>query len=1061
MKTTSLYLLGGSLICAAGLTAGVNMSLQPSDVHSHKLTQSTEKSEYRIGQRVNGSLTKLSLMAQKNKIAKGENQGPNYVAQAVDVPWSVNFAETGFGDFTVIDANQDEITWEHSNGQAQANYSPKDPMDDWLITPPLKMNGGEAYTITVIAAANSNSYDERMEILYGEENTVQGMVNVAKESFDIVGTDFKEYTGTVVPNRTGQIFIGLHGISDPDRYKILVSEIKVEAGAEGEMPAGVSDLTLSRGGDYDLTATISFVAPTKSMSGALLNSLDRIEVKRNGELIETIESPAPGSEQQLTDVVPMGGLYEYTVTAWNEAGEGFPMKALFKIGAPAPDAPEMVRLEEIQDGYMKLSWTPVTHDMEGNEIPEGMVRYLVVDTEMTPIAEELTQTEIYFSVNTQDQIFVECLVAAYTMVGGVGDARMSNVCAVGPAYDGSSFSESFTNGNLDTIMGVGYEFGYVDYVGWDIATDSTFESETGTVSASDGDNGFVYMQSEFVDSGASLFTGKMTLPTEGVGVKFDIFNQSQETVPDGNLVEVLVTENGDDWEVVDSFTVNQMCGLNKGWNEVTVGLQEYAGKTIQLRWQVTVKDYGLYLMDNIRIVGLYPQDLSIRSFNVPMNVNPNEEMTAEVEVLHLGQSDTQGYTVDLYANDIAIATKYQGLLRKGTKEIVKVPYILTPAMNENTVLTAKLRLEGDGDLTNNESDPVNVHIELPKTPYVTDLNGQVDDKGNVSLSWSEPYISGYVPGDYESFESGVDFAHEFEGWIFIDRDQKPIGGLTPSTIPGVVPSETLASFIVINQNEPSFSQNLRAHTGEKFLLSLFNYYGDQNDDWVITPELNGAAQVVSFWARSLEGYYAESMEIYYSFGSTDPSDFVKIIGVETVPGEWTEYQIPIPNGAKRFAVRNVSKDKMALLLDDFFFADAASPSGVSLTGYNVYCDYKKVGETGKDTRTFSHLGTNGSRIYNVTAVYEGNGESRGSNNVILEVTGGVDGVAAVSADGAGILKLGDVLCITGHAGESLHIYNVDGTEVESVSVLPSEYRTELLPGLYIIKAGKSVRKLKF
>lgn len=162
-----------------------------------------------------------------------------------------------------------------------------------------------------------------------------------------------------------------------------------------------------------------------------------------------------------------------------------------------------------------MTWDPVTKDVDGNTIPDGFVRYIVLDNSMEVVADNLTDTQVTFHLAQKEQIFVEMIVAAYT-VGGLSQGTMSNIVAAGPAF--TKWQESFGNGEIQTIMGYGYEYGYVDLVTWNLADDTTFtgsEFVQEGVKASDGDNGFAFMHCEYRDTGSSLFTGKVQLPAEG------------------------------------------------------------------------------------------------------------------------------------------------------------------------------------------------------------------------------------------------------------------------------------------------------------------------------------------------------------------------------------------------------------------------------------------------------------------------------------------------------------------------------------------------------------------
>ncbi|MBD5230514.1 MAG: hypothetical protein HDS69_10855 [Bacteroidales bacterium] len=978
--------------------------------------------------------------------------------EAQSIPWSVDFAKVNFNDFLVIDANEDDCTWSLSGGEAQATYHGSNNMDDWLICPPLNLKGGHAYTLTFTAAANSQIYDEIVEVCYGDDATVEAMTNFALYPTTVSGTELTEFTAVIVPRLTGKTYIGFHGISEPDRYKLRLKTIDVTEGAEGDIPAGVGDLQVVTAGPYDLKATVSFTSPVTTMAGNEIDAVRMIEVTRNGNVIKTFNNPAMGALCEFVDEVPEGGEYVYGVTAVSSAGRGYTMKHTIVIGGVAPSYPEEVVLEELETpGSMRLTWTPVLKDIEGNDIPEGFVKYIITDAAMNLVAQDIKDTSIEFYIPNAEQQFVQFIVAAYT-VGGVGEGTMSNMRAVGPAF--TSFIESFANGGLSTIMAVGYEFGYVDYVGWDLADNTTFAGEDGVtpVTAYDGDNGFAYMQCEYRDTGASLLTGKITLPAEGPAVNFAIFNQSITNIPDNNLVELLVSEDGDNWDVVTAKTVFDYCGYEQGWHYITEGLQAYAGKTVQIRWQVTVESFGVFLIDALSVSTLPDYDLAIDSIETATELTAGASTNIGVKVLNTGAKAVDSYSVKLFVNDKEEKSIDCGALGAGERNVLDIPYTVSPVALGKLTVRAEVVYDKDMNTANNVSADKVINTVAPRYPYVTDLNGECDEAGNVTLNWSKPFLQTYTPGETEDFESGEDFTQSFPGWIFIDADNEVVGNLNPSTIPGISAGESKASFIVVNGDYPGFSSSFKAHSGDKFLTSLFSYYGKEIDDWAITPELNGASQVISFWARSAEDFYYESMELYYSFGSTNPDDFILITNVEHVPGVWTEYNIPVPNGAKRFAVRNHSTDRMALMLDDFYFADASQPIGIELEGYNIYFNGKLAGTVDADTHTFTHAApSDGTHTYAVTAVYTQLGESQTSNRVEIEVKGSA-GIGQIAVDGDLRIE-GRSIVANNLEGKTLAVYSIDGATVKMVESLPAAYRTELAAGIYIVRCGDRTIKV--
>ena len=82
--------------------------------------------------------------------------------------------------------------------------------------------------------------------------------------------------------------------------------------------------TMEVGVDDAITKTvnISWTVPTQSVSGAVLESIQKIVLKRNGQAIQTYNNPQPGDVVTFTDNVDNYGAYEYTICGTNNDFEG-------------------------------------------------------------------------------------------------------------------------------------------------------------------------------------------------------------------------------------------------------------------------------------------------------------------------------------------------------------------------------------------------------------------------------------------------------------------------------------------------------------------------------------------------------------------------------------------------------------------------------------------------------------------------------------------------------------------------------------------------------------------
>ena len=79
------------------------------------------------------------------------------------------------------------------------------------------------------------------------------------------------------------------------------------------------------------TATISFTVPTVSVSGTALQSVTKIEIKRNGSVVKTFNNVQAGDQLSFEDTVNEYGVYEYTIAGYNNniSGTAFKQFGLF------------------------------------------------------------------------------------------------------------------------------------------------------------------------------------------------------------------------------------------------------------------------------------------------------------------------------------------------------------------------------------------------------------------------------------------------------------------------------------------------------------------------------------------------------------------------------------------------------------------------------------------------------------------------------------------------------------------------------------------------------------
>lgn len=999
----------------------------------------------------------VSAPAQTNTVVLG----------AIIPPYECDFDDADLNGWTIIDANGDGKTWVTNQGAVRVSYNSSNEMDDWLITPPIKLEAGKAYNVAFQARSNSSTYAERIEVKFGKANTAEGMTNELIAPTDLTTGEWEDFEKMLVADEDGTYYVGFHGISDADMFYLWLDNVRIEAGVSALAPGMASNLKATADAAGANKCTVSFNAPDKTMNGQTLSSLTKVELLRGETVIKTFDAPATGAALSYEDTEAPSGDVTYTVVGYNAEGAGLRASVSTFVGFGLPAGVESATIARTAvEGQALVTWTPVTTDVNGLSLPAGKVTYTIVKANgnnLVEVASGLTgDSYTYQAVAAGEQDFIQVGVMAVTSEGS-GDIAATDMIPVGTPYNG--ISESFSGGQLgEYVWGLrGINGGTVQ-----LATD-----ESG-IPSQDGDNGFIGIKGSGVDSGADFFSGLVSLEgLENPGLVFYTFNiaDPESGAIDSNEISVSVKEAGaEEWtEVMAPKTVNEICGGEQDvWGRVSVSLAAYANKVIQ--FQITgvsrlipgTDSYYPYTMiDNIKVGSILANDLAATGITAPENVKAGASYKVDVKVANEGAQAAEGFSVELYADEELVETKAVESLGVGQSTTVSFDRTMSALATEPVSYYAKVVYAADENAGNNQTSSIQVVPVVSKLPAVADLSATNVEEG-IKLTWSEPNIeAGVAEQITQDFEDGDAFAAEYGSWTFVDVDGSAVGGFQGTVMPGITPGTTTGSFWIWDTNvvatgNPTFE----AHSGTKYLFALFRYDDGQSDDWAISPELTGDAQTISFYAKSYSAQYPEKISIYYSTGGKETSDFVMIDGstVNAVPQDWTEYTAELPAGAKYFAIRSYASGSFMLMVDDVTFTPAPENANLEIAGYNVYRDGVKINEA--PVADCEYVDTNvveGTQYtYVVTVVYTDKGESKASNEVVIKrdivsVNGIGDGSVSIKAANGKIVVLNA-------EGLDVVVAAANGAVVHSGA---GELRTEVAVanGVYVVTAGRTVRKV--
>lgn len=929
--------------------------------------------------------------------------------------------------------------------------------DVWLITPPVEVKAGMTYKFSIDVRSQNAQKIEKYEICAGNKPTAEDLSDIVIPKTEVTDLEWRTDEGMYEAKEDGFVYFGVHCVTEPGSgYFFDIDNISISAPMEFTSPAAASDVIITPAADGTLKAEISFTAPSLDINGGYLSSLDYVIIKRNGKEIAKVNAK-PGETVTYSDNNADGeminGLNTYSFIGVNDSGEGEALEVSQFIGFGAPAA-----CENLETGFttaigeINVSWDAVTTDEAGRSIPADLTSYELIrisnngETEETVYeGKELSYTDKVCDAETS-QIFVYYALRAKAE-GIDGISAYTMVTPVGKPY-ASPWSESFPDRNLTYRWG-GYSSGKST---WGLFGDIDI---SGMISA-DADNGMLVMYSDgsTVNDSAEIYSGLIEIGAlENPGFSFYFYGYSSE-----NIIEAMVND-GTGFQVKRTISI----GEGNGWTKVVIDLAEYAGKFIQVGFRGTIVDNPVIGIDNIKVTTLRDYNLEAGILSCAERVRPNEDFSMYFTYANDGMKVAENYDVVLYRNGEEIIREAGKALAAGTNTTVAFTTQLSVLSDKTNEFHVELDWNLDEVKDNNYSKTAEVTLITSDYPVVDDLKGEIDGDGNPVLSWSDPDTSlgMEVPSidgaeDYPAFSNGMPGSEipddSLGEWSVIDGDGNPTYNIDSYYFPN---ENSPMAWMVFNNSEVGLVNYVTPHSGEQMFV-CFSAIQATCDDWLISPELSGKAQTISFFAKTaLASFGLEKFEVYYSTTGREKEDFVLLKDVEQAPENWKEYFYDLPEGAKYFAIRCVSTDSFVLCVDDISFVKAdADRQELAIVGYNVYRDNILVNAEPVVENSFVDVVEDASRVkYVVTVVYD-LGESSPSNEIEI-VLSGVDATTAtvrMYAEGAELVILGaDAQDITVVAANGVTVWRGIGQE---------ETRIPAASGIYVVKVGDKSAKIR-
>lgn len=907
----------------------------------------------------------------------------------VTLPYEQKFnREADASGFTIVDANNDGYRWAWSQGAMVYSFNIDRDADDWLITPQFQADARHVYKLTFRATADEQGV-ERLSVGLGTTPDPAAMTTELMAPTNISAASPRNQSLLFRPKTDGLVCLGFHALSSHlVGYELKLDNIAIAELTTIDAPDTVTNLRAVAEAEGGRSATVSFRLPTTTIGGDALTAPLQAAIVCWGDTLTKFADRTPGEELSFVHHSDATGSHVYTVVVANSAGKGLDASVGTYIGEDSPAAVTQLKVEQVADNKLQLSWTTPERGTHGGWVAPGSVSYVVTDLQGKSETVGASPYEYTFTPTDRQQLMGFTVQAVNTK--GKSATVVSDTLFVGDAY-AMPFTESFARKRIATYPWVLQENAQA---GWIVNDHGVFAE------AVDQDGGLLSFSHAMEGSAATVILPKVAIKgSRHPRLKFWFWKDKREN----NELAVYV-KDAQGGEHLLGRLAQYDAELEKGrWTVHSYALDDYAqSDPIQVKFRATghagESPVMVLYIDKVSITDVPERDLALDSFTVAQTVvKVGETDTFSVKITNEGLYAAEAYSLSLYRNGKVVAQAPGPQLQPDESAWMTLTDRPNSDADESSYYSLRLEYDGDAVASNDTTERRAVTI-LPGLPFVAQLTA-TNREGGVSLSWQQPLIKNQPAGWVtEGFETYPAFSITNMGeWTLVDADGRPTGGIMGSTgdfidYPNV--GEAMA-FQVFNPAAAGLNATLWApHDGSQVAAAFTSGRYAQNDDWLISPLVDGA-QTITFWAKSPannEYGTTEQLEVYYSTTTTDVDAFQKVGNTIAVPGSWQQYSAELPEGTRHFAIRCVSSDQYILFVDDIHYRQAEKK--LTLQGYKVYRDGALLTPNPVASTQYSDTPpTEGRYAYQVTAVYD-EGESSPSPEAVVDVSTAVGRVAS-------------------------------------------------------------------
>ena len=946
----------------------------------------------------------------KSQTSKGSMKAPNRANRTTLTVVSSDFNDASW--WTIIDANNDGKTWSISSGYASYSYHSTNAANDWLVTPSVALEAGKTYTFNLNAWRGSTTWAEKLEVKFATANTETALsagtpiiTETTVSSASQTSPDALSNTFTVPTS--GNYYIGIHATSDADKLRLNVDNMVITTESFDPMIiASTNSVNLKAAPNETANQTITVtgenltdgITATISGTDAALFSVSPASLGTPGGTLTITYSPTAVGTHTATLTLTSTGADPVTITLNGSC----------------------VQEKTICDGTATDEHLPVY----GYYFEKDQINQMVYPaSELASLVGTKITSMTFYPTNGIN--FRKTSSTNGTVTFSLGMLTPSN----SDVYDDSpvrktGYTEVATitlpeeaQSNLrEWVITFATPF---EYTGGDLLLDVQTDHGTYGSTTFSGQSTDYYQSYWYRDGGTATrvkFLPKVTFAYEDSQPRHDLgITLSEPTaVVAGETATITATVTNHGNQTESGYTVTFSDGtttfstqtggtLAPGATETfTATYTTTAAGTVTITANVACTDDATP-SDNSATTNLtvnaQVHDLGI-ALSAPAEIVGGNTATVTATVTNTGNQPMTGYTVTFSDGTTTFSTQTASEpLAPGATATFTADYATTEAQVGTTVnFTATVACTGDEDATNNSATASMSVFTLPPPENV--VANPDNDNMTATVTWSAPSdlptetttTTETVTEDFEdtsvfpAFSLGGITATQHTGafgdWIIYEPSGDFTYGITNYTYDN---QDGPGAWQVFNPTTIGWT-NGSANSGDQYMISFCDAGNPKGsniqvtDHWLISPELSGNAQTISFYERVVNTTYGgETFEVMYSTTDNNPSSFTAVgNSITSENTSWNLRTVQLPADAKYFAIHHISNDVFGFLIDDVKY-EITRTETVTLApeSYNVYLDGVLVGNVDADdplTYTFNDLSADNYTV-EISAVYPGNIES--------------------------------------------------------------------------------------